>query len=186
MKRTGKLYTIFRLRMKISWDPGSQVPRHYPTLTNMISAHFNNVIFWASLAFVILGIVSVYGGCNTNLFMKVFLSIFSINCMLISCFIIMDTITAWNIDIWDLDMYREWDYLTPQHLYMETLVGAACLELVLDILTGCLSYSTAGQDKRHTGRKVTVESVSAMEDNFDAHELPSKDISGQEIPVEVS
>ena len=25
-------YQIFRLSMKISWTPGSQVPRHYPTL----------------------------------------------------------------------------------------------------------------------------------------------------------
>ena len=106
--------------------------------------------------------------------------------MLISCFIIMDTITAWTIDIWDLDMYREWVYLTPQHLYMETLVGAACLELVLDILTGCFSYSTAGQDKSQAGRRVTVQPVRAMEDNLNAPELPSKDISDQETPVEVS
>ena len=25
-------YQIFRLSMKILWEPGSQVPRHYPTL----------------------------------------------------------------------------------------------------------------------------------------------------------
>ena len=27
-------YKIFRLSMKISWEPGSQVPRHYPTLAS--------------------------------------------------------------------------------------------------------------------------------------------------------
>ena len=69
---------------------------------------------------------------------------------------------------------------------METLVGAACLELVLDILTGCLSYSTAGQDKSQAGRRVTVGPVRAMEDNFDAPELPSKDVFDQETPVEVA
>ena len=26
-------YKIFRLSLKILWEPGSQVPRHYPTLT---------------------------------------------------------------------------------------------------------------------------------------------------------
>ena len=26
-------YKIFRLQMMVSWEPGSQVPRHYPTLT---------------------------------------------------------------------------------------------------------------------------------------------------------
>ena len=32
-------YTILRMSLKILWEPGSQVPRHYPTLVIIVSDH---------------------------------------------------------------------------------------------------------------------------------------------------
>ena len=47
-------YKLFRLRMKILWEPGSKVPRHYPTLPELgkavlttLYAHFKEIVIFA-------------------------------------------------------------------------------------------------------------------------------------------
>ena len=115
--------------------------------TNILSKRFHFIIFWLSLSFVVLGCFCIYNICNRSLFMKVFISVFSINCSLIAGYIIIHTIKAWNIDIWDLDAYKHWDYLTAQHLYMETQICSAITEILLDISSSCVSYAASKQNK---------------------------------------
>merc|ERR1719206_847948 len=129
--------------------------------TNFVSDHFHHAIFWASFTLIIQGCFSIYGGCSSSLFMHVFISVFSINCIIISCFIIKHTITAWNIDIWDPELYLHWDYLTPQHVYLETQVVAGMVEVLVCVMSVCVSNQAASKvtDKMYPVTRVTVQPV---------------------------
>ena len=54
-------YQIFRLRSKISWEPGSQVPRHHPTLQLIHpQSNMENQVWHAMLR----SMQTVLGFCN--------------------------------------------------------------------------------------------------------------------------
>ena len=121
--------------------------------TNLVSERFHHIVFWLSLFFIFLGVFSIFSGCNKSVFVNVLISLLSVICIIVSCFIINDTFLSWKIDIWNIDQWKQWDYLRPQHIYMETQIAASILEIVLDMLSGCLSYANAN-GKKQKKRKV--------------------------------